>query len=341
MQQPVVSVLLPVRNAANHLSTALDSLNAQTLRNHEILAVDDGSDDDGRTLALLRAHAARDRRITVLAPGRLGIANALNLAASRACGRYLARMDADDSCHPDRLLLQARHLDANPATDVVGCRVKFGGDRDACAGYARHVDWLNSLRTHDDMALGAFRDAPLAHPSVMFRADSFTRFGGYRQGPFPEDYELWLRWLQAGARLDRVPDTLLTWNDPPDRLSRTDPRYTLEAFHELKAGYLAVWLARNNPHHPYVTIVGGGRVTRRRAESLCRHGVRISAYLDIDPKKIGNVFQGRPVIHHNEVPPPHKVFVVSYVATPGAAEHVAAFLENRGFTPGRNYVQAG
>lgn len=341
MTQPVVSVLLPVRNAADHLPAALDSLFAQTLCNHEILAVDDGSDDGGRTVALLRDHASKDSRLVLLEPGRLGIALALNLAASRARGRYLARMDADDTCHPDRLLRQANHLDAHPETDVVGCRVHFGGDRDACAGYARHVDWLNSLSTHEDMALGAFRDAPLAHPSVMFRRESFVRFGGYRQGPFPEDYELWLRWLQAGARLARVPDALLTWNDPPDRLSRTDPRYGLEAFHELKAGYLAAWLARNNPHHPYVTIVGGGRVTRRRAEALCRHGVRITAYLDIDPRKIGNVFQGRPVIHHNDVSPPEKVFVVSYVATPGAAEHVAAFLENRGFSPGRNYVQAG
>ncbi|MFP5222497.1 MAG: glycosyltransferase [Acidobacteriota bacterium] len=341
MPHPVVSVLLPVRNAADHLSHALGSLRAQTLADHEILAVDDGSDDGGRTLALLREHADRDSRIVLLEPGRVGIAHALNLAASRARGRYLARMDADDTCLPDRLLTQARHLDAHPETDVVGCAVHFGGDRDACAGYARHVDWLNGLSTHEDMALGVFRDAPLAHPSVMFRASSFARFGGYRHGSFPEDYELWLRWLQAGARLGRVPQALLTWSDPPGRLSRTDPRYSQDAFHEIKAGYLAGWLARTNPHHPHVTVVGAGRVTRRRAEALCRHGVCISAYLDIDPRKIGNVIHGRPVIHHKDVSSPKEVFVVSYVSTPGAAEQVADFLERRGFRPGVHYVQAG
>ena len=341
MPKPVVSVLLPVRNAADHLREALECLQVQTLENHEILAVDDGSDDHGRTLALLRGHAARDRRILVLEPGRQGIAHALNLAASRARGRYLARMDADDLCHPDRLRLQARHLDSHPETDVVGCGVRYGGDREACAGYARHVDWLNSLHTHEDLALGAFRDAPLAHPSVMFRARSFAHFGGYRHGQFPEDYELWLRWILAGARLGRVPDELLTWNDPPGRLSRSDPRYALDAFHTVKAEYLARWLSANNPHHPDVTIVGAGRITRRRAEHLCRHGVRITAYLDIDPRKIGNVLHGRPVLHHHDVPSSGTAFVVSYVSTPGAAEHVAEFLESRGFGAGRDYVQAG
>ncbi|WP_243360918.1 glycosyltransferase [Fundidesulfovibrio terrae] len=338
---PLISVLLPVRNAADHLPQALESLLAQTFADFEILAVDDASDDGGLTLAVLEEYAGRDARIRAIAAGRLGIAGALNLAAQRSRGRYLARMDADDACEPERLRLQAEHLEASPLTDVVGCRVRFGGDPAVSAGYARHVGWINTLESHEAMALGAFRDAPLAHPSVMFRASAFARLGGYRQGPYPEDYELWLRWLNAGARFAKLPQTLLTWNDPPGRLSRTDPRYSLEAFHALKAGYLAGWLAANNPHHPEVIVVGAGRVTRRRAEHLCSHGVRIRAYLDIDPRKIGQVHQGRPVLHHRDVPPPGEAFVVSYVSTPGAAEHVAAFLNSRGYRAGRAYIQAG
>jgi len=339
--KPLVSVLLPVRNAADHLPGALDSLLSQSLPDFEIQAVDDASSDQGGTLAVLEAYAARDRRVVVTASERLGIAGALNLAASRARGRYLARMDADDIASPERLSLQAAFLDGSPDTDVAGCRVRFGGDPDACAGYARHVEWINGLLTHEEMALGAFRDAPLAQPSVMIRASSFARLGPYRQGAFPEDYELWLRWLENGARFAKLPQTLLTWNDPPGRLSRTDSRYSQDCFHALKARYLARWLAVNNPHHPDVIVVGAGRITRRRAEHLCGHGVRITAYLDIDPRKIGNVLLGRPVWHHHDVPGPGKTFVVSYVATPGAAEHVSAFLASRGFRAGRDYVQAG
>jgi len=338
---PIVSVLLPVRDAADHLPGALDSLRGQSLAGHEVIAVDDGSDDSGRTASVLARYAAQDERVRHVSTGPEGIASALNLAASLARGKYLARMDADDICHPERLLRQARWLDCHPDADVAGCLVAFGGDPQGAAGYARHVHWVNELLEHDEMALGAFRDAPLAHPSVMFRASSFARFGGYRHGPFPEDYELWLRWLEAGARLGKVPEELLVWNDPPGRLSRTDPRYSQDAFHMLKARYLARWLAARNAHHPGVVVVGAGRITRRRAEHLCAHGVRILAYLDIDPRKIGRSHQGRPVLHHRDVPPPGEVFVVSYVSTPGAAGHVARFLEARGFAEGVDYVQAG
>jgi glycosyltransferase involved in cell wall biosynthesis len=330
-----------VRNAAGHLPAALESLLGQTQGDFEVLAVDDGSDDQRRTLSILKEYARRDPRIAPVEAGRVGIANALNLAASLARGRHLARMDADDLCLPERLALQSAYLDRHPETDVAGCRVRFGGDPEASAGYARHVEWVNSLATHGQMALGVFQDAPLAHPSVMFRASSFARFGGYRQGPFPEDYELWLRWIEAGARLGKLPEELVVWNDPPARLSRRDPRYSPEAFHEVKAGYLARWLARHNPFHPRVCVVGAGRVTRRRAEHLCRHGVEIAAYLDIDPKKIGRSHQGRPVLHHDDAPGPESCFIVSFVATPGAAGHVARHFSALGFAEGAGYVLAG
>lgn len=341
MRQPAISVLLPVRNGALFLARALESLRAQSLEDFEIIAVDDGSNDQGRTVEILEQYASSDPRMRVLRRGHEGIASALNTAAAHASGRFWARMDADDECFPDRFALQASYLDRHPHADAVGCRVVFGGDPELAAGYARHVGWLNSLVSHEEMALGVFRDAPLAHPSVMFRGASLRRFGGYRQGDFPEDYELWLRWLFQGARLAKLEQTLLVWNDPPGRLSRSDPRYGPQAFHSLKAGFLARWLARHNPHHPDIWVVGAGRPTRRRAEYLCGHGVRIAAYLDIDPRKIGRAISGRPVLHHEELPDRGRIFVVSYVSTPGAPEQVAAFLQERGYALGKDYIQAG
>ncbi|MBI4806528.1 MAG: glycosyltransferase [Desulfovibrio sp.] len=338
---PLISVLLPVRNAADCLPRALESLSAQSLADHEVLAVDDGSDDDGRTLTVLKDYALKDKRLKIIEAGRVGIANALNLAAGQACGKYLARMDADDESHPERFRLQGGYLDAHPEVDVLGCRVRFGGDHASASGYARHVEWVNGLVTHEEMALGVFRDAPLAHPSVMVRAQAFKRFGGYRQGEYPEDYELWLRWFESGARFAKLPGELLTWNDPPGRLSRSDSRYSPDSFHGLKSAFLARWLEANNAHHPDVVVVGAGRVTRRRAEWLCVHGVRITAYLDIDPKKIGRIHKGRPVLHHRHAPVPGKGFVVSYVSTPGAAQHVAEYLTGLGYLPGKDYIQAG
>lgn len=336
---PLVSVLLPVRNAALSLAAALDSLRIQTLEAFEVLAVDDGSDDGGATSAVLAAYAGKDRRIRPVRTSPLGIVHALNLAIDHSHGRFLARMDADDLCHPERLRLQADHLLRHPATDLVSCQVAFGGGPEA-AGYARHVEWLNSLHSHRQMALGVFREAPVAHPSVMLRTSAVKRLGRYRQGLFPEDYDLWLRWLSAGAIFAKLPQTLLTWNDPPGRLSRSDPRYAPETFYALKAGHLADWLAANNPFHPSIYVVGAGWITRRRAEHLARLGVRIEAYLDVDPRKVGRIIHGRPVLFREAVPDAGSCFVVSFVASHGAAENIESFLLSRGFRPGRGYVLA-
>ncbi len=330
---PRVSVVLPVRDAATPLGAALESLRAQTLADHEIIAVDDGSTDG--TAALLDQWAARDPRLRVLHQPPLGLVNALQRGLAAARAPLIARMDADDTCHPERLARQAALLNAHPAVGVVSCQVAFGG---TAAGYARHVDWINGLLTHEEMALARFREAPVAHPSVMFRAELVARHGGYRAGDFPEDYELWLRWFEAGVRFAKVPQILLIWTDAPTRLSRRDPRYAPARFHAIKAAYLARWLAAHNPHHPRIVVAGAGRITRRRVDALRACGVVVEAWADIDPRKIGRVIDGIPVIQHDHIPP--GCFVVPWVASVGAPERIRALLEARGFVRGRDFIEA-
>lgn len=338
MSSPLISVLLPAYNAADTLPAALESVLVQTLRDFELIVVDDGADDHGETRAVLEAFANKDSRVTPIFRPHEGIVGALNAGLEQAKGRYIARMDADDLCHERRFERQAAYLERNPDVGLASCKVEFGGDREACAGYAWYVDWTNEMLTPEDIALGVFRESPLPHPSVMFRAQLPQEHGAYRDGDFPEDYELWLRWLDAGVRMGKTPETLLTWMDPPGRLSRTDTRYGMEQFYRIKAKYLARWLERSNPHHPKVLLMGSGRTTRKRADMLLEHGVEITAYADIDPRKVGHVVHGRRVIHREEVPGPEKCFALSYVASRGAAEDIAEFLEERGFRLGAGYL---
>jgi glycosyltransferase involved in cell wall biosynthesis len=333
---PRVSVVLPVRDGAATLPRALDSLLAQDLDAWELLAVDDHSRD--ATRALLEHAAARDARIRVLAaPGPGGIVAALNAGIAAARAPFLARMDADDVCAPQRLRLQAAALDADPALDVVACRVAHSGALSPESGYARHVEWQNALLSHDELALGRFIDAPLAHPSVMFRASCVERWGGYRAGPFPEDFELWLRWFEGGARFLKLPHVLLTWVDSRGRLSRTDPRYAPEAFFRVKAPYLARWLARHAPGRP-VWAWGAGRLTRRRLDPLQEAGVCVEAFVDIDPNKIGGVRSGRPVVGPDGLPGPGGPFVLGYVGSRGARELCASHLRDRGWREGVDFL---
>jgi glycosyltransferase involved in cell wall biosynthesis len=340
---PRVSVLMPVRDGARTVARAVDGVRAQTFHDWELIAVDDGSRDG--TAEILKAFARTDPRIRVLVRPREGIVAALNAGIAAARGELVARMDADDEMHPERLAEQVALLDtpASCDTGVVGCLVEHGGDAQAAAGYALHVAWLNSLVTPDEIARNRFVESPLAHPSVMFRRELVERHGGYRDGPFPEDYELWLRWLDAGVRMAKVPRVLLRWNDPPERASRTDPRYSPEAFFSTKAPWIARWLKRHElgaESARKLWVWGAGRPTRKRADLLAAEGIRIAGYIDIDPRKATEAIggTGRPVLLADELPPPSEAFVLGYVASRGARDLVRSALTRRGYAEGRDFL---
>ena len=338
MGAPRITVTLPCHNCADTVGCALDSLLAQTCRDFEIVAVNDGSTDGtGRALA---EYERRDDRVRVITIEHGGVVAAANAAIKAARGAYIARMDADDEALPERLAVQVRLLDENPDIGLAGCRVRFGGCRESCTGYAHYVDWTNTLRTPEAIGLNRFVEFPVPNPSIMYRRECIEKHGPYRDGDFPEDYELLLRWLEAGVRMAKTDEELLVWNDPPGRLSRTHPRYDVEAFYRIKTAYLARWLARNNPHHPVVHILGAGRTTRKRADLLLKHSVEFAAYHDVDPRKIGHTVNGVRVLDREEVPEPGQGFCIPYVASRGAREEIAEFLENRGYVLGRDYIPA-
>lgn len=343
MPVPRVSVLLPVRDAGPTVARAIAGLQGQTYVDWELLVVDDGSVD--ATPGILREAARTDRRVRLLTRRRDGIVAALNAGLAEARGGLVARMDADDEVHPERLAEQVAFLDApaNHDLGVAGCLVEHGGDPSVTAGYALHVAWLNSLVTADEIALNRFVESPLAHPSVMFRRELVEFHGGYRDGPFPEDYELWLRWLDAGVRMAKVPRVLLRWNDPPERASRTDPRYSPEAFFATKAPWIARWLRRHGRgtgDKRSLLVWGAGRPTRKRAERLSAEGVSIAGYVDIDSRKATTAIggTGKPVLLADELPPPSEAFVLGYVSSRGARALVRAALTGRGYAEGRDFL---
>lgn len=332
----MISVALPCYNAQDSLDACLESLLAQTWRDFEIVAVNDGSTDG--TLDVLRRASARDGRIRVFDRPHQGVAEAMNFAVERSRGEYVARMDSDDICLPDRLAVQKAHLDRHPHLGLVGGLVRFGGDPEAAKGYKAYVDWTNTLVTEKDMALARFVESPCANPSIMFRKELVSRFGPFYDGPFPEDYEFLLRLMAAGVRMEKVPREVLIWNDPPSRLTRTDPRYDPDAFYRIKSSYLARWLASRGVDK--VSVVGGGRITRRRALLLEEHGIVIERWLEVDPDKIGQRASGRPVCAWSDLGAPQGEFLLSYVGKRGAGSRIASELEAKGWVAGIHFLLA-
>lgn len=325
---PQVSVVMPMRDAMGSLETAIGSVRAQTFADWELVVIDDGSTDGSS--ARLDPLAQEDQRIRIEHTPARGVAPAMQRGCELARGEWIARMDADDWMHPERLEKQLEYAHAHPQLGVISCRVGYGGEGE---GYCAHVDWLNTLMDPEVIALRRFVEAPVANPSVLFRRQLISQHGGCRDGDFPEDYEMWLRWLDAGVRFGKVDEELLVWNDPPTRLSRTDPRYAVERFYELKCRWLSKWLERELGARQ-LWLWGAGRVTRRRFESLSD----IHGFIDVDANKVGGQRDGRPVRLADDLPPREQSFILVGVGKRGVREEIQAWLEERGWIEGRNYL---
>jgi glycosyltransferase involved in cell wall biosynthesis len=215
---PTVSVLLPVFNAERFLPAALASILAQTFTDWELIAVDDGSTDSSPRI--LQEYAARDSRLRVLRPGKIGFARSLNQAIAAARGCFIARMDADDLSMPRRLAIQVDYLDRHPDCVLVGSQVTVIDDVGDPIGPFKGLPL-----EHDQIDSALMKLAwPLVHPSVMMRREAILAAGGYAEGLFPvEDHDLFLKMCEIG-RVANLPDTLLcyrrhdtasTWGLPP------------------------------------------------------------------------------------------------------------------------------
>jgi glycosyltransferase involved in cell wall biosynthesis len=341
MHRPSVSVLLPYRDAEGTLGECIASIEAQTLRDHEVLAVDDHSRDGGPER--VAAWAARDARIRPLTHPGHGLVDALNFGLEAARSEWVARMDADDRMHPRRLAEQAAHLARHPGLAVLGCRVRLFPAQAVRAGYREYVAWQNRQIAPADIAEEVYVESPLAHPSVMLRRRRILDLGGYRHGPFPEDYELWLRLVHAGEPMAKLPRVLLDWREGEARLSRTDPRCARAALDRLRADYLArdVRLARVRTGSRGLVVWGAGRRTRRRAGLLLERGYSPTAWVDIDPRKIGNRVEGVPVVPPQWLDRQPRPYVLVYVTNHGARELIAARLATLGYRRGRDYLMVG
>lgn len=336
---PEVSIIMPVKNAETHLVRAINSIRSQSYKDWELMVVDDNSNDASYQLA--ETQGGKDPRIRLIQNSDPGIAHALNRGIALSAGGYIARMDADDVSHPDRLHEQVKFLNERPEIGLVGTQVNFLGDRDQHAGYAAYVDWTNELVSWNDIRMNRYVESPFAHPSVMFRRSLVSANDApYQQGNFPEDYELWLRWMDAGIQMEKIKSPLLDWYDPPGRLSRMDPRYSPDSFYRTKAKYLAKWLKKERFIDRPIWIWGAGRITRKRAQFIEDHGIQFSGYLDIDPRKTNPDLNGIPVLQPDQLDLSKKPFIISYVGSRGAREKIKSFLISKGLQEEHDFILA-
>ena len=190
---PTVSVLMPVYNAERFLGKAVESVLAQTWTDFELIAVDDGSEDD--SLSILKAYAENDDRIRVFSQPNQGTVAARNVTLKHARGEFLAMLDADDIAEPGRFVEQVKFLRENPDYVAVGSHVLLIDENDEA------LTIMKVLESHEAIENEYLRggDWHIVNPAVMMRREAADKIGGYRDGyPKAEDVDFFMRLADHG-----------------------------------------------------------------------------------------------------------------------------------------------
>ena len=338
-----ISVLLPLYNAQDTLEACLQSIFQQQGVSLEILAVDDGSTDSSPKI--LQDFAALDSRLRIITlPKNQGIVAALNAGLAACRGTWVARMDADDRMHPQRLYLQWDYLRRNTQIDLLGAQIKlFQQEGTLRSGQIRYQDWSNSLCEDTAIKREIFAESPIMHPTFFASKDFFERMGGYQDNAWAEDYDFLLRAYLSEATFAKLPQVLVEKGDSPSRLARVDPRCKRKAMFEAKAHYFAqtkAWQAKKN-----LVVCGTGSSAKLLGKALKKNGVRIHAFTDNKPQIAGRSLMNCPVF--TLTPETAKEFFSEYqdtfflltIGEPRGKAAVQSLLQQNGFEQEKDFLR--
>jgi glycosyltransferase involved in cell wall biosynthesis len=203
---PPLSVLMPAYNAEKYIAGAIESVLNQTFTDFELLIINDGSTDRTEEIIL----SFQDKRIRYIKnESNLKLIATLNKGIELACGKYIARMDADDVSLPHRFEKQIAFLEKHSDYTMCGSWAYLIDDKENKTGRVKYIDtnWL--------LHISLLFSVPFIHPSVMIQTDVLQQYKYNPEALHNEDFDLWLRLAADGLKMANIPEFLLKyrWHD--------------------------------------------------------------------------------------------------------------------------------
>ncbi|MEP2280143.1 glycosyltransferase family 2 protein, partial [Maribacter sp.] len=268
MTKPLVSILIPFKNVGKYFEECLKSIQNQTYKNWEVVAVNDNSSDD--SLAIANKFATIDNRFKILINDKSGIITALRKAYSHSSGNFISRMDADDHMAPNRFNIMVKSLLQEGKGSLAVGKVKYFSKAGVNDGYDRYEKWLNKLTATGENFNEIYKECVIPSPCWMVFREDFEASDAFNPDRYPEDYDLAFRFYEIGLKCIPCTTTLHYWRDYENRTSRTSEHYAQNYFLDIKLHYFLKLEYKPNNN---LVVWGAGKKGKTIANSLVEKNI--------------------------------------------------------------------
>ncbi len=295
-KQPLVSIIMAVKDTAPYLHECIDSIVAQSYQNWELIAVNDHSSDDSP--AILQNYATREPRIRFYNSTEHRLIPTLQVGYAQAKGTLINRMDSDDKMPGYKLKVLVDEWNKHGKGTVIAGGTKHFVDEGVVGeGFIRYEEWLNEVARTNAHYQEIYQECVIPSHCWIIHKDDFDAAGAFGPVVYPEDYDLCFRFYKLGLKVVGIDKILHYWRDRANRISRTWEEYKDNRYFDLKLRYF--YELDRDRTRPLV-LWGAGRNGKDMARLLQSNDDKFHWVCD-NEKKIGKDIYGVKMQHYNDI----------------------------------------
>ena len=330
--QPLVSIIMAVKDTAPYLHDCIDSVIAQSYPHWELIAVNDHSSDE--TPAILQEYAEKDARIRVFNSVGHKLIPTLQEGYAQVKGTLINRMDSDDKMPDYKLeVLVDEWKKHGKGTVIAGGTQHFVDEGVVGDGFLRYEKWLNQVAKTSTHYQEIYQECVIPSHCWIIHKEDFDAVGAFDPIVYPEDYDLCFRMYRLGLKVVGIDKILHYWRDRSNRISRTWEEYKDNRYFDLKLRFF--YEIDRDKSRPLI-LWGAGRNGKDMAKLLLAHEDTFHWVCD-NERKIGKDIYGVVLQHFNDIIEMDNPQIIIVVTSPDGKIEIRELLTSWGKQPVEDY----
>lgn len=316
-EQPLVSIIMAVKDTAPYLPDCIDSIINQTYKNWELIAVNDHSSD--ATPQILKAYSEQDSRVRYFDSDKPKLIPTLQVAYAQVKGELINRMDSDDKMPLDKIeVLVNEWLKHGKGTVIAGGTEHFVEEGEVGDGFLKYERWLNEVARTSSHYQEIYKECVIPSHCWIIHKEDFDAVDAFNPLVYPEDYDLCFRFYRHCLKVIGIDKILHYWRDRSNRISRTWDEYKDNRYFDLK---LRFFYELDRDRSRPLVLWGAGRNGKDMARLIQSYNDTFHWVCD-NENKIGKDIYGVIMEHFNTVPSMTKPQIMVVVSSPDGKKDI-------------------